>query len=110
MSFCRVATLDELWIGEKLSRVVDGRRVLLVNHEGAVCAYEDRCRHQGVLLSEGRIVDHVLTCAAHGWEYDVRTGRGINPDNVRLRRYDVKIAGTDIWIDTTAEETNDGSS
>ncbi len=110
MTLCRVATLDELWIGEKLSRVVDGRRVLLINYQGTVCAYEDRCRHQGVRLSEGRIVDHVLTCAAHGWEYDIRTGSGINPDNVRLRRYGVKIEGIDILIDTTAEETNDGSS
>jgi len=108
MTFCRVATLDELWSGEKLGRVVAGRRILLVNFAGTVCAYEDRCLHKGMPLSEGRLADHVLTCAAHGWEYDVRTGRGINPDNVLLQSYGVRIEGTDILVDLAGEGTNDG--
>jgi toluene monooxygenase system ferredoxin subunit len=108
MTFCRVAATDELWSGEKLGRVVNGRRILLVNFGGSVCAYEDRCRHKGSPLSEGRIVDHVLTCAAHGWEYDVRTGCGINPDNVVLERYEVKIEGADILVDLAGGGTNDG--
>jgi toluene monooxygenase system ferredoxin subunit len=109
MSFCRVATLDELWSGEKLGRVVDGRRILLVNFRGSVCAYEDRCRHKGMPLSEGRMVDHVLTCAAHGWEYDVRTGQGINPDNVLLPSYEVRVEGADILVDIASEGTHDGT-
>jgi len=112
MSYCRVATLDELWSGEKLCRMVDNRRVLLVNVDGEVCAYEDRCRHKGVPLSEGHLHGRVLTCAAHGWEYDARTGRGINPENVELPKYAVKIEGNDILVEvgspmTTASDTRD---
>jgi toluene monooxygenase system ferredoxin subunit len=106
MSFCRAATLDELWSGEKLGCVIADHRVLLVNIEGVVCAFEDRCRHKGMPLSEGRLHDHVLTCAAHGWQYDARDGCGINPDSVALRRYPVKIEGNEILIDIAGEGTN----
>ena len=99
MSLCRVGTLDDVWSGEKVGLQVSGRPLLLVNVEGTICAYEDRCRHKGVRLSEGRLEGSTLTCAAHGWEYDARTGRGINPDSALLTRYPVKIEGNDILVD-----------
>jgi len=99
MSPCKVGTLDDVWTGEKVGLVVGGRPILLVNVDGVVCAYEDRCRHKGVRLSEGRLEGSVITCAAHGWQYDARTGRGINPEAVVLPRYEVTIAGDDILVD-----------
>jgi toluene monooxygenase system ferredoxin subunit len=99
MSFCKVGTLDDVWRGEKVAVEVSGRRLLLVNVNGAVCAFEDRCRHQGVRLSEGRLEGSVLTCAAHGWQYDVRTGHGVNPEGSRLTCYEVKIENDDILVD-----------
>ena len=109
MSFDKVATLDELWIGEKLGVVAAGRPVLLVNVDGTVCAYEDRCRHKGIALSLGKLEGHVLTCAVHGWAYDARTGAGINPESVRLSRFPVRIEGNDILVDV-AEVEGHGSS
>jgi toluene monooxygenase system ferredoxin subunit len=99
MSFGKAATLDELWIGEKLAVVVEGRSVLLVNVEGTVCAYEDRCRHKGIALSLGTLEGHVLTCSVHGWVYDARTGAGINPERTQLPRFPVRIEGNDILVD-----------
>jgi toluene monooxygenase system ferredoxin subunit len=99
MSFDKAANLDELWIGEKLGVVISGRPVLLVNVDGTVCAYEDKCRHKGVCLSEGKLDGHALTCAVHGWIYDARTGAGINPERTQLPRFPVKIEGNDIFVD-----------
>jgi toluene monooxygenase system ferredoxin subunit len=107
MSFIKAATLDDLWIGEKLGVVVGGRPVLLVNIEGVVCAYEDRCRHKGVALSLGRLDGHVLTCSVHGWLYDARTGQGINPESAKLVSFPVRIEGNDVYVDV-AEVKNDG--
>lgn len=76
--------MEDLWIGEMKGIAVDGRRVLLVRLEEGVFAYEDRCAHLGVPLSEGTLADGVLTCRAHHYQYDVRTGAGINPKSVRL--------------------------
>jgi toluene monooxygenase system ferredoxin subunit len=69
----------ELWIGEMRGVVVDGCPVLLVRHEHGVAAFQDRCPHQGFPLSEGELVDGVITCRAHRHSFDAASGHGINP-------------------------------
>jgi hypothetical protein len=49
----RVTALDDLWSGEMRATRIGGRPVLLVNVGGRVRAFEDRCAHQGVPLSQG---------------------------------------------------------
>ncbi len=90
---------DALWIGEMAGVEIDGRPVLLVNVGGTVCAYEDRCPHRALPLSQGILAGDRLVCAAHAWEYDACTGRGINPDTVALRRYEVRIEAGEILVD-----------
>jgi toluene monooxygenase system ferredoxin subunit len=75
---------DELWHGELQRREVSGVRLLLVRVGESVLAYEDRCPHLGVALSEGSLCGRTLTCRAHHWQYDVATGQGVNPRRVRL--------------------------
>jgi toluene monooxygenase system ferredoxin subunit len=106
MSFAKVCTLDDLWIGEKAGVMVAGKPVLLVNVEGTVCAYENRCRHKGLPLSAGKLEGHVLTCAVHGWCYDARTGVGINPESALLVRFPVRIEGNDIFVDVAEVESH----
>ena len=61
--------------------VVDTTKVLLLNVDGDVRAYEDSCPHRGVALSCGKLeaASGTLTCAMHLWQYDARTGKGLNP-------------------------------
>jgi toluene monooxygenase system ferredoxin subunit len=106
MTFCKAAHRDDVWIGEMLGVVVRDRAVLLVNVEGKLCAYEDRCRHKGVPLSTGRLEGGVLTCSVHGWVYDAHTGSGINPESTKLPSYPVKIEGSDILVDVDEEATD----
>src|SRR5262245_35085257 len=91
--------LDDLWSGEMTSVLVAGRRVLLVNVDGDVAAFEDRCLHKGVPLSNGTLAGRILTCSAHEWAYDVTTGCGINPASICLRRFPVLVADGVIQVD-----------
>jgi toluene monooxygenase system ferredoxin subunit len=100
MSFQRVMALDELWDGEMLSRVVAGKKLLLLKLDGRVCAYADRCAHLGVALSTGKLEGHVLTCSAHLYQYDARTGLGINPRRVALTSYPIKVESGQVLVDT----------
>jgi toluene monooxygenase system ferredoxin subunit len=102
MGFLRAAELDELWDGEMASFTVGGRKVLLVRLGEAICAYEDRCAHLGVALSEGQLDDRVITCSAHHYQYDALTGCGVNPKAVCLIRFPVKIDAGAIWVDVAA--------
>jgi toluene monooxygenase system ferredoxin subunit len=99
MAFRRVMAETELWAGEMVPACVDGRPVLLVNIDGKISAFEDRCRHQGVALSEGRLAGCVLTCRAHEWQYDVATGGGLNPTSARLVTFATKVEAGAIWVD-----------
>jgi len=99
MSFVRVLPSDELWDGEMLSRTVAGRRVLLVRLGDVVRAYEDRCAHLGVPLSEGTLRGNVLVCSAHHYEYDVCTGCGINPSTVKLTEFPLRIEDGTICVE-----------
>lgn len=99
MSFTPVATLDDLWLGEMLPVEVHGVSVLLVHTEAGVRAYQDRCTHQAVPLSQGTLEGDVLTCYAHHWCFDVRSGEGINPRRACLRRYPVEVRGEQIYVD-----------
>ena len=73
--------------------------VLLGLVDGAVFAYEDRCPHLANPLSAGRLEEHALTCAAHEWVFDVRSGQGINPVEARLRGFPVRLDGETILVD-----------
>lgn len=99
MSFQKVAKLSELWSGEKVGLRVEGKRVLLVNVDGIVYAYEDKCPHLGVTLSEGCLDGARLTCFAHHWEYDVCAGTGVNPATARLRPVPLRLENDDVLVD-----------
>jgi len=116
MPFEPIIADAELWDGDMTARRVDGHDLLLVRHNGVVYAYENRCAHLGVALSEGRLDGYVLTCRAHHWQYDVRSGSGVNPATACLRRFAVKIEDGKVFVDVhaaspdvpNAEDVGDG--
>jgi nitrite reductase/ring-hydroxylating ferredoxin subunit len=99
MSFELAARLQDLWSGEMMGCEVGGRRVLLARQGETVHAYEDRCAHLGVRLSEGKLNGTRLLCRAHYWEYDIETGQGVNPASVCLRRFPVRVEDGRVLVD-----------
>ena len=105
MSFRRIADAASLWPGEMKGFVVDAMKVLLINLDGTVHAYEDSCPHRGVALSCGRFeaASGTLTCEMHLWQYDARTGKGVNPRGVALRRLPMKVEDDAIWVEVDGD-------
>jgi toluene monooxygenase system ferredoxin subunit len=89
MGFQKVAKREDLWSGEMIGLEVNGNRILLVNLDDHIYAYADACPHQ----------NSRLCCARHRWEFDVCSGSGVNPQNVCLRRFPIRLDGEDILID-----------
>lgn len=68
-----VAKADDLPPNTLLKvRLLDTQLVLWRSGNGAVCAWEDRCPHRSVRLSNGRIVGDTLVCSYHGLAYDTQ--------------------------------------
>jgi toluene monooxygenase system ferredoxin subunit len=96
-------TLDEaeLWIGEMRGLTLGDARVLLVRLPHGVCAYHDRCPHQGYPLSEGELKDDVVTCRAHGHTFHAASGVGLNPQRPCLTALPVRIDNGQVWVELT---------
>lgn len=73
-TFVRVLDADALEPGVPTAVDVQGLAVCMVRLADGVVAFEDRCPHRGTPLSEGTLCGTTLTCRAHTWEFDVRTG------------------------------------
>lgn len=99
MTFRRAASVEDLWSGETMALEIDGNAVLLINVDDRIYAYADACPHQKSRLSEGSVLGSTLRCARHQWEFDVRTGQGINPRSACLRAFFVVVEGGDIHVD-----------
>ena len=74
MTWLPVLGADELPDRTPTAVEVAGRPLCVVRLDGAVHAFDDACPHRRWPLHEGRLVGNVLTCRAHTWEWDVRTG------------------------------------
>ncbi|WP_067673207.1 Rieske (2Fe-2S) protein [Nocardia miyunensis] len=97
-----VPHIDDLWEGDLMGVIVDGKPVVLVNIDGTVYAYANRCPHQEFELSDGDLEETTLTCSRHLWEFDVTTGCGINPADARLAPYPCHVdADGTIVVDVT---------
>jgi toluene monooxygenase system ferredoxin subunit len=84
--------IDDLWEGDMTGVTIEGKEVLLINIDGDVCAYHNRCPHQAGRLDEGDFDGEKITCSRHMWEFDARCGKGINPTGERLTPFPVEIA------------------
>ena len=108
MTFSKALAESELWEGEMRAVSINEVNVLLARVGGQVRAYEDRCAHLRVRLSQGTFSeDGVITCAVHQWQFDARTGRGVNPRKSCLRPFPVQLAHGFIWIETHPEDDHD---
>ncbi|MBM2810002.1 MAG: bphF [Chloroflexi bacterium] len=80
--------------------------VLLANVGGEIHAIGAWCPHQGTALALGTLRENALSCWAHLWRFDVRTGDAIWPPmarvvpGYRLRVYPVRVEGDNVLVST----------
>jgi len=84
-----------------LSRSVraGGRRIALFNERGELYAVDEACPHMRADLSNGNLRDGTLTCAWHGWRFDIRTGEGLTRSWARLRTYRLYRKGDELILE-----------
>jgi 3-phenylpropionate/trans-cinnamate dioxygenase ferredoxin subunit len=103
-----VAAVDEIPPGGRKIVEVAGLSIGIFNLGGEFFALRNRCPHQGGPVCEGKTwgvlqartpgqveyarAGEILTCAWHGWEFDIRTGQSwCDPARLRVRRYAVNV-------------------
>ena len=101
----RAAELQER--GALCVRVGDVEIGLFETTEG-VLAIENACPHAGVPLHEGDVEGCVVTCLAHGFRYDLRTGYAADgADGFPIPRFAVTLRDGALCIE--AEQDDEGT-
>jgi nitrite reductase/ring-hydroxylating ferredoxin subunit len=86
--------------GQMVALEVAGKAIILTRYEDRPVAFAGRCPHAAARLEEGTLYRHKLTCADHGYCFDIRNGRTLWPPDeaVRLRRYPVTGINGTVWV------------
>lgn len=96
---------DASEIEEGLARIKilpSGERVAVFRHEGKLSAISNACAHQNGPLGEGRILDCLVTCPWHGFQYDVRNGRSPAPFTEKIPTYNLRIENGHVQVHAQA--------
>jgi sulfoxide reductase heme-binding subunit YedZ len=88
-------------IPEGRARVVlaAGERIAVFRSRGHLSALSGVCQHQNGPLGEGRIVDGLVVCPWHGYQYRPRCGRSPEPFHERVPTFRVRIEGERVLVD-----------
>ena len=99
-TFVKVAEVSDLPPGTGRCVEAGGKQLALFNVDGAFYAIDNTCLHRGGPLGEGELEGPIVTCPWHGWQYDVTTGVNTMDDSQRVARYEVKVEGGAVLVET----------
>ena len=86
-----VASLDDLTEDKMHYFEVDGKDIVVVNHDDGIHAFGGTCSHAGCPLWEGKLDGHKLTCQCHGSQFDITDGSILHgPATAPLPSYEVR--------------------
>ncbi|AFZ57288.1 NifU family protein [Anabaena cylindrica FACHB-243] len=94
----RVATVDQINKSSVLS-VRIANQDLILNRQGEnITCYRNSCSHLGYPLDKGKVEKGIITCSAHEFQYDLKTGKCLTTPDISLHSYPVKIKGDKVYI------------
>ena len=79
-----------------------GERIAVFKFKGKLAALANVCSHQGGPVGEGKVVLGLVTCPWHGYQYRLEDGCSPPPFKERIRKYQVRLDGSRIWVDPVA--------
>ena len=94
----RMATLDELAVGQAKEVEHDGRVYALFNIGGTISAVDGICPHQGGPIVDGPVSGTCVTCPWHGWQFAVTTGATPTTKKLKLPVFEVRIQDNDVLV------------
>lgn len=76
-----------------------GERIAVFKFKGKLAALSNVCSHQGGPVGEGKVVLGLVTCPWHGYQYRMEDGCSPPPFKERIRKYRLRLNGSQIWVD-----------
>jgi len=101
--FCKISELPE---NQGKRFIIDDNEIAVFKIGKEVFAISNICPHQHTaLLYDGFIEDGCVVCPAHGWMFELRTGK--RPSGSRgVESYSIKIENDEVFISIKKKELN----
>jgi nitrite reductase/ring-hydroxylating ferredoxin subunit len=96
--FQETIPLNRLKSGRSIAVRVAGRDIALFNVDGTIYATNDACAHAGASLGSGKLHGTIVTCRAHGFRYDVTSGKCTHIAGLGVVTYLVKLVEGKIFV------------
>jgi len=95
-----VFAIDNKDLNENLLEVVfpKGIPIMLVKKGGKIYAMSNKCAHMACGLESGNLDGFTITCPCHDWKYDIRTGKFLTADEIKILTYESKLSDGKILI------------
>jgi len=92
-------TLDKIPLERPVHLKHDGAAIVVIRTRNGVSAFHDRCPHAQWPVSDGEVVDGILVCPGHGWQFNVTTGQCLNSPAYQLKPLSVIVNSNSIQIE-----------
>lgn len=100
VAVCKTADMADGFA--KIKLLANGDRVAVYLNEGKLSAISNACAHQNGPLGEGRVINCLVTCPWHGFQYDVTSGRSPAPFTETVPTYNLKLENGRVFVDPEA--------
>lgn len=75
-----------------------GLPILLVKIAGQIYAVSNKCAHMACELGSGDLDGYIIKCPCHDWRFDVRTGRFLDAEEIRIPTYESRLSDGKIFV------------
>lgn len=96
--FETVATFDELADGKGKGVAVAGRDIAVFRIGDECFAIANECPHYGAELCQGYVREATVMCPWHGWQFDLKTGKGLTVSGCDVDSFEVKIEDGNVKV------------
>lgn len=94
----KLIAVSDIPVGNGKEFAVSGRIVALFNVDGQFQAIDGICAHQGGPLAKGQLVEGVVTCPWHGWQFQVANGQHCLNPRICQTTFEVKVEAGDVFV------------
>jgi len=102
--YTKLCRFDELKEGEGRRFMVDETEVAVFKINNVVYALSNICPHQHTaLIYDGFIEDEFVVCPAHGWKFNLKTGKQPKGEN-GLNSFPVIIVEDEVYVKVLKKE------
>ena len=99
MAWTKLASVAEVPSDSLIEVEHEGNLYAICNASGDFRALAGICPHQGGPLGQGTLLQGMVICPWHMWEFDSRTGACLVDERMPIATYPVKIEANFVMVD-----------